>query len=82
MSDKEEYLKGEIEEYHRQLGYEPKAKQPWLADDPALPACHSNRDGDCEWESCPQINQEYRKCCIYYAFWSEYYESRGFDYGR
>lgn len=40
------------------------------------PHCHSDRDGDCDWQDCPQL-KVYRTYCPFAKFWESLYEAEG-----
>ena len=47
--------------------------------EPTVPQCHSDRDGDCDWEDCPQA-KNWQTYCPYARAWETYWIENGDDF--
>ncbi len=47
--------------------------------EPAVPHCHSDRDGDCDLEDCPQA-KNWQTYCPYARAWETYWIANGDDF--
>lgn len=58
-----------------------------MAEKPGCPHCHAGRDGDCDWQDCPQERDNEPKTsgryCPYAAAWEDYWTAEtGDPHGR